>query len=142
MTETSPQDLTDLSNYLYGAVFDDTMWAKAAEVVRRATNSQHAALGFFDSQTRQQSMLHGDCAPEFEHSYRDLVDINPLARPMQMMALGTALVDQQVVAHDDFERSAFFDLWMRPQQMHSAMIHKISTRRHQWLSRAQPRRQG
>lgn len=128
MAETSPQDLTDLSNYLYGAVFDDAMWAKAAEVVRRATNSQHVALGFFDYQTRQQSMLHGDCEPEFEHSYRDLVDINPLARPMQAMALGTALVDQQVVAHGDFERSAFFDLWMRPQQMHSAMMHKISTR--------------
>lgn len=128
MAELSPQDLTDLSTALYGAVFDDTMWAKAAEVLRRALNTQHAALGFFDYQTSQQSMLYGDCAPEFEQRYRDLMNINPFARPMLAMPAGAALIDQQVVANDDFHRSEFFDLWMRPQQMHSAMVHKINMR--------------
>lgn len=124
----SSQDHADLSNILYNAVFDDTIWARAAEMLRRMLNTQHVALGFFDYQTGQQSLLHGDCAPEFEQSYARLVDINPFTRSMQAMAPGDVLIDQQVIASDAFERSAFFDLWMRPQDMHSGMMHKVHAR--------------
>ncbi|GLQ11714.1 LuxR family transcriptional regulator [Devosia yakushimensis] len=128
MVYISPQDLTDLSNSLYSAVFDDTHWASVAEVVRRLVNTQHVALGFFDHQTSQHSMLHGDCAPEFERSFGQLVDINPFSEPMQNLPAGGALIDQQIIASDAFERSAFFAAWMRPQDMHSGLVHKINSR--------------
>lgn len=128
MVAISPQDLTDLSNSLYSAVFDDTQWSKVAGMVRRAVNTQHVALGFFDHQTGQHSMLHGDCSPEFERSYAQLLDINPFAEPMQGMAAGEVLIDQQIIDSDAFERSAFFDIWMRPQDMHSGLVHKINAR--------------
>lgn len=128
MVAMSPQDLTDLSNFLYSAVFDDSQWTRVADRVRRVVDTQHVALGFFDHQTDQHFMLHGDCAPEFERSFAQLVDINPFSEPMQNLAAGTALIDQQIMDSDALERSAFFALWMRPQDMHSGLVHKINTR--------------
>ena len=118
----------EVATALYGAVFDAAGWGNAMGAVRGMLGADHAALGFFDTNAKELKLLHGDCPPEFEKLFVEMIGSNPLVPQMLAMPAGRTLVDEHVIERSALERTAFFNLWLRPQRQHSIIILKVLTR--------------
>ena len=118
----------EVATALYGAVFDKAGWGAAMGSVRGMLGADHAALGFFDTNANELMLLHGDCPPEFEKLFVEMIGSNPLVPQMLAMPAGRTLMDEHVIEPSALERTAFFNLWLRPQRQHSIIILKVLTR--------------
>lgn len=128
MPQSFTNELETVSSSLYAAVFDDSGWQAATAAVRTALRSDHACLAFIDHKAGKDTVLHGECEPQYERLFFELININPFIPNMNRLQPGRVLVDEQMAERAAFERSEFFNLWMRPQAQHSGMAMKVMSR--------------
>ena len=111
----------EIADRLFETVHDDARWADVMHVVKSALGLSSGAFGYVDAATGAQMILHGDCAEEYALTFMvDEVE-NPLAPAVLRGEVGAVHIDQMAMSRQDFERSTFYNEWLRPQGEHSAL---------------------
>lgn len=128
MDEATLAGLEDVKQGLYRSVLGPDGWNEAASMLRALIGADLVAIGMADRRANLSFQLHGDCGADYERLYLDLYlkDRNPFKSSQLSMRPGDILLDEALP--DDFERTEFYESWMRPQYQHSAGVQHLVAR--------------
>lgn len=94
MRPASAEDVSELSDLLFSAVYDDREWGAAAGKLKQIMNTSSAAIGLLDTTTYESTVLYGDCS----ESYARLVFApeigNPIGPALGGMRVGEVTSDR------------------------------------------------
>jgi len=119
MGNYTSDDIAEMTDRLYGAVYDDGLWDDALSTFRQRLGGVHGALGYFDGGTLEEVVLAADCEPEFAASFLDPTRINPVINEVMARPAGYIFTDAMLMSREALERGAFFNEWLRPQGLRS-----------------------
>lgn len=126
MRPASAEDVSELSDLLFSAVYDDREWGAAAGKLKQIMNTSSAAIGLLDTTTYESTVLYGDCS----ESYARLVFApeigNPIGPALGGMRVGEVTSDRVLMEAQELQRSTFFNEWLRPQGEKGFMTAKTS----------------
>lgn len=118
MASASADDIADLTQTLYEAVFDDRLWPAGVALLKQVLNVSEVALGAVSQKSRAFTMIYGDCDPHYADLAMSGTFPNPFIPALVRATPGTVIADGQLMAREEFERSVFYNDWMVPQDGH------------------------
>lgn len=124
MTSATAADIADLTHAFYEAAFDDRLWADAATALKRVLNASGCAIGLIADRSDAFVMLYGDCDPYYENLALGPLLPNPYLPAMARAPAGTVISQHELMSTAAFERSAFFNEWLLPQDDQGTMVIK------------------
>lgn len=110
MTTVTSDDIAALTDALYAAVYDQHRWPDAAAILKQMIPAQIMAFGLFEAGTGQ-LLLGDDCSDGYDQTCFARGTDNPMVHAQ----LGQLVSDITLMPRPEFERSAFFNEWLRPQ---------------------------
>jgi len=111
VTTVTGDDIAALTQSLYAAVYDERGWPDAAAAIKRMIPARVLAIGVFEARTGGQQLLYGEC----EESYGEICFAPETENPVVGAPLGRVVSDVTLMSRREFERSVFFNNWLRPQ---------------------------
>jgi DNA-binding CsgD family transcriptional regulator len=125
MRPASAQDIAQLSDLMFAAVYDDN-WSAAAGKLKQVMNSSSAAFGLLDTRTYQSTVLYGDCEEQYARTVFAPEMGNPLGPVLAASPVGMVTSDRLLMPDNDHRRSTFFNEWLLPQGEKSFIAVKTS----------------
>jgi len=119
VAEYTSDDLAEMTDQLYGAVYDDGQWGDVLAAFRRKLNGGKGAIGYFDKATLERVPLAADCAPGYDESFLDPALENPAIDRFLGGRSGHMFADHTVISRTELERGKFYNEWLRPQGQRS-----------------------
>ena len=111
MTAVTADDIVALTHRLYAAVYDERNWPDAAAAFKQMIPARILAVGVFEAGTGRQQLLYGEC----EDAYGEICFAPEVENPVVGAPPGRVLSDVTLMPRAEFERSVFFNRWLRPQ---------------------------
>lgn len=111
MTTVTADDIAALTQSLYAAVYDERGWPDAAAALKRMLPARVLAIGAFEARTGGQQLLYGEC----DDAYGEICFAPEVENPVVGAPLGRVVSDVTLMSRREFERSVFFNRWLRPQ---------------------------
>lgn len=111
----------EIADLLFQTVHDDGRWGDVMGAIKSALDLSSAAYGYVDAATTEQLMLHSDCDEPYAQTFIGAESKNPLEPAVLGGAVGAVHIDQMAMSRHEFERSTFFNEWLRPQGEHSVL---------------------
>lgn len=118
MTKLGLSNFAQLTDAFYQAAFDADLWASVMLRLSREFDGSLGALVTLNT-SRQPTMFHGDCAPEFAQTFLDPRLDNPFIPLLLHGRPSEIVVDQAVLPRRELRRTRFFNEWLAPQDSHS-----------------------
>jgi DNA-binding CsgD family transcriptional regulator/PAS domain-containing protein len=116
------QELSNLIALIYDAAVDFDLWAVAMARLADAVGANTAAVGIYDSSTQRLAHVAARVDPEYQRRYLDYwATRNFLWEHSAREPVGRLWRFETFVAREDFNRSAFYNEWWRPQAMDFAL---------------------
>ena len=114
--------LLELTDTIYGGVFESSAWEDAIGVWCRAFGGYAGALSLHDTVSHDvNSVTFIDIDQDYRRTYAELIrlpDMNGAFRAVAASAnLGAITGSELALAAPDFERSRFRDEWQKPQHV-------------------------
>jgi len=111
LTAVTADDIVALTHRLYAAVYDERNWPDAAAAFKQMIPARILAVGVFEAGTGRQQLLYGEC----EDAYGEICFAPEVENPVVGAPPGRVLSDVTLMPRAEFERSVFFNRWLRPQ---------------------------
>lgn len=125
MDEEILENLESVKVQLYQSVLGADGWGLAATKLRDVIRADQVALALIEHRASNHIQLYGDCDDKYKQIYLDMQGDDPFAPALRSSRQGEIVLDHTLA---DFERTPFFEAWMRPQHQHSAGVHNIVSR--------------
>lgn len=113
--------ISEISDLLFQTVHDDSRWGDVMDAVRTTVGVSEGAFGYLDVAAGSQLIVHGECAEPYSGTFMVAEVDNPLAAVVAGGDVGAIHIDQMIMPRHEFERSTFFNEWLRPQGQHSIL---------------------
>lgn len=112
--------IAQLTHQLYGAVYDDREWPAAVAAFKQLIPAQTVAVGMLDPATGEHQLLYGEC----DATYGETCFLPEVENPMVASPVGQVSSEATLMPRTEFERSTFFNSWLKPQGYWSYMAVK------------------
>jgi DNA-binding CsgD family transcriptional regulator len=124
MPDPTLDDVVRLTERFYGAALDDKLWAEAIGDLQQTLDAPDSSFGLQDASGAMQ-VITGTCEPDYLRTYAELSAQNPFVAWMARQQVGTSLTEENFTSRAEFERTMFYNEWMVPQDMNTAMFTRI-----------------
>lgn len=124
MPDPTLDDIVRLTDRFYAAAFDETLWDEAIVDLARTLDAPHYVFASVDTSGASYT-AKGNCTPHFERTYADFDDQNPYRGWMARQQVGTSFTEEKFVTRSEFERTAFYNEWLTPQELETMLITRI-----------------
>lgn len=125
MPDPTGDDLVRLTERFYGAVFDDQLWAEAIGDLQHTLDAPDSSFGLQDA-SGTVHVIAGTCEPPYLETYGAFGAQNPFLSWLARQEVGTSLTEEHFVSRAEFEGTMFYNEWMAPQRMNTALFTRIN----------------
>lgn len=112
--------IAQLTHQLYGAVYDDREWPVAAAAFKQLIPARTVGVGMLDPVSGEYQLLYGEC----DTAYGETCFLPEVENPMVASPVGQVSSEVTLMPRTEFERSTFFNSWLKPQGYWSFMAVK------------------
>lgn len=118
MVRVTPEQLSELVGLIYDSALDKDRWP---ETIRKLSEAFGGPGGIFvqDLVTADASFFVSTLEDKFLASYSEhYAEVNPWLPKVKGAASGTIVLAQNLLRRETYERSEFFNDWMKPQHLY------------------------
>ncbi|MDB5538109.1 MAG: regulatory protein luxr [Devosia sp.] len=125
MPDVTLDQLADLRDSLYEAVYDDEQWGGAMRQLRETLGASSLAFGYWGDKTLDQSRIYGDCSDDYESLFFNPALSNPFIPALSRAETGAVYNDAALMPKSEFHRTSVYNEWFVPQGEHSYLQGKL-----------------
>lgn len=134
MGETTLDDVRDFTESLLDAFYDESLLEDTMARFRGLLSGDGVAFGHINGLTRASILLHGDCGEDHGRRFFDPDMENPFLEALVGRREGDPFSETTIMSEDEFQRTVFFNEWLRPQGQARMICLKVVDRGHQYVS--------
>lgn len=112
MRTVTADDIAQLTDLFFAAIYDDRQWPAAASQLRSVLNGADASVGMMDTRTRTQFVIYGDCDEVFRDRFVLPEMDNPTMSTLMHGRVGDFI---GVLPSAELPHSVFYNQWLLPQ---------------------------
>jgi DNA-binding CsgD family transcriptional regulator len=123
-------DLTEVAAACYEAAIDPARWPAALDFASKACDADSMILMAGDHDGRIDAAIAAGVDPQIVAAYTRHAPSSPLVSALRAAPLCTPVCDRFTMPRAEFEKSAFYQDWVRPSGLAEGMVSALSPMRH------------
>ena len=113
MPAVTADDIAELTELFFAAVYDDREWPSATAKLKSVLNGSTAAIGMMDTRTHTRISIYGECDEQFGSRFTAPEVSNPTVPVLLYGQVGDVISSH--APGEDLRRSVFYNEWLAPQ---------------------------